>query len=176
MESKQNLNDIPIYIIIIWQLWWLWQFKDIPTHIIIMIIKWIYYYECWNFEDEEGTSDLIEYSLVNDGGGKRSIFVTSFCKIGTISKLISVFSNTIQVAQNFLSHIDDRFTISKHKIAILSLGLKIVSSYMIFLVIWNLKPGHLAKKVAKIRNATWCDSPLVMFITFIFIYLFFNWG
>ena len=59
-------------------------------------------------------------------------------------KLISVFSNTIQVAQNFLSHIDNRFTISKHKIAILSLGLKIVSSYMIFLVIWNLKPGHLA--------------------------------
>jgi len=115
-----------------------------------MIIKWIYYYECWNFEDEEGTSDLIEYSLVNDGGGKRSIFVTSFCKIGTISKLISVFSNTIQVAQNFLSHIDNRFTISKHKIAILSLGLKIVSSYMIFLVIWNLKPGLLAKKVAKI--------------------------
>lgn len=124
-----------------------------------MIIKWVYYYECRNFEDEEGTSDLIEYSLlVNDGGGKRSIFVTSFCKIGTISKLISVFSNTIQVAQNFLSHIYNRFTISKHKIAILSLGLKIVSSYMIFLVIWNLKPGHLAKKVAKIRTASWCDS------------------
>jgi len=152
LESKQNLNDIPIYIIIIWQLWWLWQFKDIPTRIIIMIIKWIYYYECWNFEDEEGTSDLIEYSLVNDGGGKRSIFVTSFCKIGTIFKLISVFSNTIQVAQNFLSHID--LTGLQLQIAFLSLGLKIVLSYMIILVIWNLKPGHLAKKVAKIRTVS----------------------
>ena len=146
-----------------------------------MIIKWIYYYECWNFEDEEGTSDLIEYSLVNDGGGKCSIFVTSFCKIGTIFKLISVFSNTIQVAQNFLSHID--LTGLQLQIAILSLGLKIVLSYMIFLVIWNLKPGHLAKKVAKIRTATcvwfWKKKlvpPLVMFITFIFIYLFFDWG
>jgi len=76
---------------------------------------------------------LIEYSLlVNDGGGKRSIFVTSFCKIGTISKLISVFSNTIQVAQNFLSHIDNRFTISKHKIAILSLGLTIFELHDLF--------------------------------------------
>lgn len=76
---------------------------------------------------------MIEYSLVNDGGGKRSIFVTSFCKIGTIFKLISVFSNTIQVAQNFLSHID--LTGLQLQIAILSLGLKIVLSYMIFLVI-----------------------------------------
>ena len=140
-----------------------------------MIIKWIYYYECWNFEDEEGTSDLIEYSLVNDGGGKRSIFVTSFCKIGTISKLISVFSNTIQVAQNFLSHID--LTGLQLQIAILSLGLKIVLSYMIFLVIWNLKPGHLAKKVAKIRTVTWCDSGnkwfppwLCLSLSYLFIY------
>jgi len=76
---------------------------------------------------------LIEYSLVNDGGGKCSIFVTSFCKIGTIFKLISVFSNTIQVAQSFLSHID--LTGLQLQIAILSLGLKIVLSYMIFLVI-----------------------------------------
>ena len=96
-------------------------------------------------------------------------------------KLISVFSNTIQVAQNFLSHID--LTGLQLQIAILSLGLKIVLSYMIFLVIWNLKPGHLAKKVAKIRTATcvwfWKKKlvpPLVMFITFIFIYLFFDWG
>ena len=70
------------------------------------------------------------------------IFVTPFCKIGTISKLTSVFSNTIQVAQNFLSHID--LTDLQLQIAILSLGLKIVLSYMIFSVIWNLKPGHLA--------------------------------
>ena len=88
------------------------------------------------------------------------------------------FSNTIQVAQNFLSHIYNRFTISKHKIAILSLGLKIVSSEMIFLVIWNLKPGHLAKKVAKIRTVTcvwfwkknWSPPWLCLLLSYLFIY------
>ena len=48
-------------------------------------------------------------------------------------KLISVFSNTIQVAQNFISHID--LTSLQLQIAILSLGLKIVLSYVIILVI-----------------------------------------
>jgi len=90
-------------------------------------------------------------------------------------KLISVFSNTIQVAQNFLSHID--LTGLQLQIAILSLGLKIVLSYMIFLVIWNLKPGHLAKKVAKIRTVTcvwfWKKTgPPLGYVYHFHIYLF----
>jgi len=61
------------------------------------------------------------------------------------------FSNTIQVAQNFLSHIYNRFTISKHKIAILSLGLTIFELHDLFSDL-KLETWTLGKESGQNKN------------------------
>ena len=86
------------------------------------------------------------------------------------------FSNTIQVAQNFLLHIDNRFTISKHKIAILSLGLTIFELHDLFSDL-KLETWTLGKESGQDRNCLvvwswkkWSPPWLCLSLSYLFIY------
>ena len=87
------------------------------------------------------------------------------------------FSNTIQVAQNFLSHIYNRITISKHKIAILSLGLTIFELHDLFSDL-KLETWTLGKESGQDKNWHLCvilekkTGPPLGYVYHFHIYLF----